>query len=108
MDQQFGEQIGNNLKVYTDDLVIKILEEDQMIVDIEDTFKRTRKISMKLKPNKCSFGIVVVVTKDGFKANPEKEQAISHIPSLKSLKEVQTLNQRLVTMNMFLANHASK
>lgn len=69
MDQQFGELIGNNLEVYMDDLAVKIIEEYHMLKDIEDTFKRLRRISMKLNPSKCSFGIEegkflgVIVTK---------------------------------------------
>ncbi|XP_076917343.1 uncharacterized protein LOC143577386 [Bidens hawaiensis] len=91
MDKQSGEQIGNNLEVYMDDLVIKSLEEDQMLWDIKDTYQRLR--SMKLNPSKCSFRMEegkflgVIVTKNGFKANPEKVQAISCMSSPKSLKE---------------------
>ncbi|XP_076890567.1 uncharacterized protein LOC143541697 [Bidens hawaiensis] len=44
----------------------------------------------------------------GFKANPDKVQAIARMPSPSSLKEVQTLNGRLVALNRFLANHAAK
>ncbi|XP_076919175.1 uncharacterized protein LOC143579885 [Bidens hawaiensis] len=69
---------------------------------------------MKLNPAKCSFGmeegkfIRVIVTGAGFKANPDKVQAVARIPSPFSLKEVQTLNGRLVALNRFLANHAAK
>ena len=78
MDKAFKPQIGVNLEVYVDDLVIKSKEEDQMLRDIQDTFDQLRSIRMKLNPRKCSFGMEegkflgVIVTKDGFKANPEK------------------------------------
>ncbi|XP_076959919.1 uncharacterized protein LOC143636130 [Bidens hawaiensis] len=69
---------------------------------------------MKLNPSKCSFGMEerkflgVIVTDAGFKANLDKVQAIAHMPSPSSLKEVQTLNGGLVALNRFLANHAAK
>ncbi|XP_076932817.1 uncharacterized protein LOC143598497 [Bidens hawaiensis] len=102
------------MEVYMDDLVIKSVEEDQMLRDIEDVFSTLKKINMKLNPSKCSFGMEegkflgVIVTGEGFKANPEKVQAITRMPSPFSLKEVQTLNGRLVALNRFLANHAAK
>ncbi|XP_076915799.1 uncharacterized protein LOC143575267 [Bidens hawaiensis] len=50
----------------------------------------------------------LIVTGTGFKANPDKIQAVARMPSPTSLKEVQTLNGRLVALNRFLANHAAK
>ncbi|KAI3682300.1 hypothetical protein L1987_82190 [Smallanthus sonchifolius] len=69
---------------------------------------------MKLNPKKCSFGVEqgkffgVVVTKDGFQANPEKVKAVLQMPSPKSVKDVQTLNGRLVALNRFLSKHAKR
>ena len=57
MDRAFKNQIGRNLEVYVDDVVIKSLAEDSMIDDISETFVRLRSINMKLNPKKCSFGM---------------------------------------------------
>ncbi|XP_076899964.1 uncharacterized protein LOC143553972 [Bidens hawaiensis] len=114
MDEAFKYQIGRNLEVYMDDLVIKRIKEDQMLRDIEETIDTLNKIIMKLNPSKCSFGMQegkflgVIVTSAGFKENPDKFQALARMPSPSSLKEVQTLNGRLVALNRFLANHAAK
>ncbi|GJY64268.1 reverse transcriptase domain-containing protein [Tanacetum coccineum] len=48
VDKAFHKQIGRNLKVYVDDLVIKSRTEDEIIRDIEETFKTLREINMKL------------------------------------------------------------
>ncbi|XP_076955833.1 uncharacterized protein LOC143630807 [Bidens hawaiensis] len=75
MDKEFKSQIGRNLEVYMDDLVIKSKTEAAMLRDIEETFKTLRSISMKLNPVKCSFGVEegkfleVIVTNGGFNAN---------------------------------------
>ncbi|GKB89772.1 reverse transcriptase domain-containing protein, partial [Tanacetum coccineum] len=53
----FHGQIGRNLEVYVDDLVIKSHTEDEVVRDIEETFRTLRKINMKLNPKKCTFGV---------------------------------------------------
>ncbi|GKB00017.1 reverse transcriptase domain-containing protein [Tanacetum coccineum] len=57
VDKAFHGQISRNLKVYVDDLVIKSRTEDEIVRDIEETFKTLRKINMKLNLKKCTFGV---------------------------------------------------
>ncbi|GKA13405.1 reverse transcriptase domain-containing protein [Tanacetum coccineum] len=57
VDKAFYKQIGRNLKVYVDDLVIKSRTKDEIVRDIKETFKTLREINMKLNPKKCTFGI---------------------------------------------------
>ncbi|XP_076912542.1 uncharacterized protein LOC143570906 [Bidens hawaiensis] len=94
-----------------DDLVIKSKKRGTMLKDIEETFQTLRSISMKLNPGKCSFGMEegkflgVIVMNGGFKNNPE---AVRKMPLPKSVKQVQTLDGRLVALNRFLSSHAEK
>ncbi|GJW46693.1 reverse transcriptase domain-containing protein [Tanacetum coccineum] len=53
----FQKQIDQNLEVYMDNLVIKSCTEQEVIRDIEETFKTLREINMKLNPQKCTFGM---------------------------------------------------
>nr|GEU88876.1 reverse transcriptase domain-containing protein [Tanacetum cinerariifolium] len=57
MDKAFESQIGRNIEVYVDDLVIKSHTEDELMRDIEETFRTLRNVNMKLNPKKCSFGL---------------------------------------------------
>ncbi|GKC28665.1 reverse transcriptase domain-containing protein [Tanacetum coccineum] len=57
VDKAFHKQIGRNLEVYVNDLVIKSRTEDEIVRDIEETFKTLREINMKLNPKKCTFGV---------------------------------------------------
>ncbi|GJX85049.1 reverse transcriptase domain-containing protein [Tanacetum coccineum] len=57
VDKAFHKQIGRNLEVYVDDLVIKSRMKDEIVRDIEETFKTLREINMKLNPKKCTFGV---------------------------------------------------
>ncbi|GJS61551.1 reverse transcriptase domain-containing protein [Tanacetum coccineum] len=57
VDKAFQKQIGRNLEVYVDYLLIKSRMEHEIMRDIEETFKTLREINMKLNPKKCTFGI---------------------------------------------------
>ncbi|GJZ71144.1 reverse transcriptase domain-containing protein [Tanacetum coccineum] len=52
VDKAFEKQVGRNLEVYVDDLVIKSHTEAELLRDIEETFRTLRKINMKLNPKK--------------------------------------------------------
>nr|GEX32476.1 reverse transcriptase domain-containing protein [Tanacetum cinerariifolium] len=57
MDKAFEIQVGQNIEVYVDDLVVKSHTEAEIVRDIEETFRTLRKVNMKLNPKKCSFGL---------------------------------------------------
>ncbi|GJS65719.1 reverse transcriptase domain-containing protein [Tanacetum coccineum] len=93
VDKAFHGQIGRNLEVYVDDLVIKSRTEDEVVRDIEETFKTLRKINMKLNPKKCTFGVEegmflgYQVNTKGIKICPDKVDAVLSLQSPKCLKE---------------------
>ncbi|GJS92448.1 reverse transcriptase domain-containing protein [Tanacetum coccineum] len=114
VDKAFHKQIGRNLKVYVDDLVIKSRTEDEIIRDIEETFKTLREINMKLNPKKCTFGVEegmfvgYKVNTRGLNVCPDKVDVVLSLPSPKCLKDVQKLNGKLASLNRFLAKSAEK
>ena len=57
MDKVFVDQIGRNIEVYVDDLVIKSRDEETLLQDVEESFKTLAKAQMKLNPTKCTFGV---------------------------------------------------
>ncbi|GJV43122.1 reverse transcriptase domain-containing protein [Tanacetum coccineum] len=57
VDRAFQKQIGRNLEVYVDDLVIKSHTKEEIIRDIAETFKTLQQISIKLNLKKCTFGM---------------------------------------------------
>ncbi|GJU14770.1 reverse transcriptase domain-containing protein [Tanacetum coccineum] len=52
VDNAFEGQVGRNLEVYVDDLVIKSHTEDELVRNIVETFRALRKINMKLNPHR--------------------------------------------------------
>nr|GEW70262.1 reverse transcriptase domain-containing protein [Tanacetum cinerariifolium] len=111
MDKAFEGQIRWNIEVYVDDLVVKSFTEAEMMRDIEETFHTLRKVNIKLNPKKCSFGLAdgvflgYVVTPEGIKSCPDKTAAVLQLPSPQTIKEVQSLNGKLASLNRFLSKN---
>jgi hypothetical protein len=57
MDRVFANQIGRNLEVYIDDMVIKSTDETKHHEDLEEILTSVRKYNMRLNLAKCSFGV---------------------------------------------------
>ncbi|GKA32755.1 reverse transcriptase domain-containing protein [Tanacetum coccineum] len=114
VDKAFHKQIGRNLEVYVDDLVIKSRTEYEIVRDIEKTCKTPREINMKLNPKKYTFGVEegmflgYKVNSKGLKVCPDKVDDILSLPSPKCIKDVQKLNGKLASLNRFLAKSAEK
>ncbi|GJV72591.1 reverse transcriptase domain-containing protein [Tanacetum coccineum] len=114
VDKAFHNQIDWNLEVYVDDLVIKSHTEQEVIKDIEESFKTLREINMKLNPKKCAFGmregtfLGYKVNADGLRVCPDKVEAVLDLPSPNCLKDVQKLNGKLASLNRFLSKSAEK
>nr|GEU90864.1 reverse transcriptase domain-containing protein [Tanacetum cinerariifolium] len=114
VDKAFQKQIGRNLEVYVDDLVIKSRTKKEVIRDAQETFKTLRKINMKLNPKKCAFGmregtfLGYKVDADGLRVSSDKVKAVIDLPSPKCLKDVQKLNGKPASLNRFLSKSAKK
>ncbi|GJS19835.1 reverse transcriptase domain-containing protein [Tanacetum coccineum] len=110
----FEKQVGWNLEVYIDDLVIKSHTEAELLRDIEETFRTLRNINMKLNPKKCTFRVVegmflgYMIGPEGIKPCPEKIEAVLQLPSPRTVKEVYSLNGKLAGLNRFLSKSAEK
>jgi hypothetical protein len=55
MQNCLGSQIGCNIQVYIDDVVITTREEESLISDLVETFDNLSRYKLKLNPTKCSF-----------------------------------------------------
>ena len=53
----FSKQIGRNMEVYVDDMLIKSREELAHLDDLKETFTTLKQYQMKLNPAKCVFGV---------------------------------------------------
>ncbi|XP_012833285.1 PREDICTED: uncharacterized protein LOC105954155 [Erythranthe guttata] len=112
VDTMFRAQLGRNMEVYVDDMLVKSKETNEHIDDLRETFTTLRKYGMKLNPTKCAFGVETgkflgyMVTKQGVEANPEKVRAIMEMRPPRNIKEVQTLAGRITALSRFISRAA--
>ena len=57
VNKMFSKQIGRNMEVYMDDMLVKSKEELAHLDDLGETFATLRQYQMKLNPSKCTFGV---------------------------------------------------
>ena len=81
MNKSFSHQIGRNVQVYVDDMLVKSQLENDHLDDLKETFDTFRSYNMKLNLSKCTFGVMAgkflgfMVSQRGIKVNPDKIQA---------------------------------
>ena len=112
----FANQIGRNVQVYVDDMLVKSRREEDHLKDLEETFGTLRSYNMKLNPSKCAFGVTAgkflgfMVSQRGIEANLDKIKAIVEIPPPhpKNMKEMQSLNGKIAALNRFILRATDK
>ncbi|KAL2480495.1 Disease resistance protein TIR-NBS-LRR class family [Abeliophyllum distichum] len=114
VNHMFAGQIGNNMEVYVDDMLVKSMNTEDHIGHLRGMFEVLRKYCMKLNPLKCTFRVAsgkflsYMVNQRGIEANLEKIQALIEMRSPSSPKEVQSLMGRLAALNWFISKATNR
>ena len=114
MNKMFVHQIGRNVQVYVNDMLVKSLRKDNHLDNLRETFDTLRSYNMKLNPNKCAFGVMAgkflgfMVSQRGIEVNPEKIRAIMELEPPMTVKEVQSLNGKIAALNRFISKATDK
>ena len=114
MNKMFAQQIGRNVQVYVDDMLVKSRREEDHLGDLKETFDTLRSYNMKLNPGKCAFGVTAgkflgfMVSQRGIEANPNKIRAIMDMAPPRNVKEVQSLNGKIAALNRFVSRATDK
>ena len=114
VNKMFHSQIGRNMEVYVNDMLVKSKRMKDHITDLDEAFKILKQYNMKLNPSKCAFGVSsgkflgFMVSQRGIEANLEKIQALLDMESSKSIREVQRLTGRVVALNQFFSRATDK
>ena len=110
----FCPQIGQNVEVYVNDMLVKSLDEEKHLNVLQETFDTLRQYNMKLNPSKCAFGVSsgkflgFMVSHRGIEANPDKIQAILDMKPPQNIKEIQSLIGRVAALNRFVSKVTDK
>jgi hypothetical protein len=114
MQNCLGSQIGRNIQVYIDDVVITTKKEESLISDLTETFDNLNRYKLKLNPTKCSFGVSAgqllgfLMSARGIEANSEKIQAILTMGKPAKLHDVQKLAGRVAALSRFVTRLGEK
>ena len=114
VNKVFANKIGQSMKVYVDDMLVKSPTIEQHIEDLANTFASIWLYNMRLNPEKCTFKIEAnkflsfIVSQRGIEVNPKKIKVILEMPLPKSIKDIQRLIGRIATLNRFISRSVNK
>ena len=81
MDVIFASQIGRNMEVYVDDMIVKSKQLNHHDIDLRESFDNIRKYKKRINPAKCTFGVAsgkflgFMLTQRGIEADPKSNQS---------------------------------
>ena len=110
----FGPQLGKNIEIYIDDMVVKSKVESDRVNDLGNIFDILRRYKLRLNASKYSFGVGsgkflgYMVTHRGIEGNPDQIKAIKTLQLPRNPKEVQRLTRMIAALNRFIFRSADK
>ena len=108
MTKMFESQMGKNIEVYIDDMVVKSKIVSEHIGDLTNIFEILRGHKLRLNASNCSFGVDsgkflgYMVTYQGIEVNPDQIKAINSLQPPRNPKEVQKLSGMTAALNQFI------
>ena len=114
MTKMFESQIGKNIEVYIDDMVVKSKIVSEHIGDLTNIFEILRGHKLRLNAFKCSFGVGsgkfldYMVTHWGIEVNLDQIKAINNLQLPRNPKEVQKLTRMMTALNRFISRSVDR
>ena len=112
--KMFEPQLGKNIEVYIDDMVVKSKVVSEHVGDLENIFKIMRKHKLHLNASKWSFGVGsgkflgYMVTHRGIEVNLDQFKAINNLQPPRNPKEVQKLTRMTAALNRFISQSVDR
>ena len=114
MTKMFESQMGKNIEVYIDNMVVKSKIVSKHIGDLTNIFEILRGHQLSLNASNCSFGVAsskflgYMVTHRGIEVNPDQVKAINSLQPPRNPKEVQKLTGMTAALNRFISRLADR
>ena len=114
MTRMFEPQLGKNIEIYVDDMVVKSKMVAEHLGDLNDIFDVLRRHKLRLNASKCSFSmgsgkfLGYMVTHRGIEVNPDHIKAINDLKLPRNAKEVQKLIGMIIALNRFISRSADR
>ena len=90
----FEPQLGKNIEVYIDDMVVKSKEISDNMEDLRNIFETLREHKLRLNTSKCSISVGsekflgYMVTHRGIEVNPDQVKVIKNLQPPQNPEEV--------------------
>ena len=114
MTRMFEPQLGKNIEIYVDDMVIKSKVVSNHSGDLGDIFDVLRRHKLRLNAFKCFFSVGLgrflgyMVTHREIEVNPDQIKAMNDLKPPRNAKEVQKLTGMIAALNRFISRSADK
>ena len=114
MTRIFESQLGKNIEIYVDDMVVKSKMVSEHLGDLRTIFEILRRYKLRLNASKCSLGMGLgkflgyMVTYRGIEVNPDQIKVINNLRSPRNPKEVQKLTGMVAALNKFIFRSADR
>ena len=114
MTRMFESQLGKNIEIYIDDMMVKSKVVSEHLGDLENILEVLRKYKLCLNASKCLFGVEsgkflgYMVTYRGIEVNPDQIKVINNLQSPRNPKEVQKLTRMAAALNRFISRSADR
>ena len=114
MTRMFEPQLGKNIEIYIDDMVVKSKVDSEHVNDLGNIFDILRKHKIRLNASKCSFVVEsgkflgYMVTHRRIEVNPDQIKTINNLQPPRNPIEVQKLTGMTTTLNRFISRSADK
>ena len=114
MTRMFKQQLGKNIEIYIDDMVVKSKLESEHVNNLGNIFEILKRHKLRLNASKCSFEVGsgkflgYMVTHCGIEVNPDQIKAIYNLQPPQNPKKVQKLTGMTVALNRFIFQLADK
>ena len=114
MTKMFKLQLGKNVEIYIDDMVVKSKLVFEHLADLSNVFEILRRHKLRLNASKCSFGVGsgkflgYMVTHRGIEVNPDQIRALNNLQPPRNPKEVQKLTGMMAALNRFRSRSAER
>ena len=105
MSRMFKPQLGKNIEIYVDDMVVKSKVVIEHLEDLGNIFDVLRRHKLSLNASKCSFSVGsgkflgYMVTHRGIEVNLDQIKAINDLKPSRNAKEVQKLTRMIAALN---------
>ena len=112
--KMFQPQLGKNVEVYIDYMVVKSKVVSEHLADLANIFEILKRQKLRLNASKCSFGVGLrkflgyMVTHRGIEVNPYQISAINSLQPPQNPKEVQKITGMMAALNRFISRSAER